>query len=438
MRFWKFAIAACVAAWLAGCGGGGGGNGDAGGSGSGSSTPSSAGSWLTFSPSRVDLTMLPGTSTPIIIDAVSSRTIAEPINVAIIDAKGVIVAKSVGITPMSALRYSIVMFTQPALAAGVHSGSFEVRLCYDSPLTCARPVEGSPWQLPYTITVSDPASLSYQRWEEAQTTPGFLANFALSQISTTPVVVSAGFYSGVMETWTSADLGSGWRQPALPANTMPMSGAFALASDGKSIYLSGGQAVGAYGKLTGNYLNHVWKFDGTSWREQTPAAPFAGRRNHVMAKVGDTLYLGGGRNGSEFLQDLWASSDDGVTWRKISASLPAGVSSPSCALNWRGSLLLVGNQVATSADGVAWTVHAGYPPRFPQRSTQCAVLNDRLFINSTSYDFDAVSSADLQSWKIERPMGGVGNAPGMAAIDGRLLITSGDGTSQRTVYRTVP
>lgn len=445
MRRWKsaFVFAAFIAACVVGCGGGGGGGGggssDPDGAGSNPVAPvNAAGAWLTFSPSKLDVTMLPGTSTPFSIEATSSRTIAEPINLAIIDSKGVITATSGSVTSLSALKYFAAMSTNPALAPGVHTGSFEVRVCYDAPLTCARPVEGSPWQVPYAITVVDPAALSYQRWEAAQTTPGFLDNFALSYIGSTPVVVTAGFYTGVMETWVTADLGSTWANRAPATNPSPLAAGFALASDGVGLYLAGGQSVATYGKLQPQYLSQVWKFDGTNWQQRTAAAPFTGRRNHVMAKVGGALYVTGGRNASGTFRDLWTSLDDGINWTKVADTLPTAIGTPSCALNWQGSLLVVGDAVATSGDGVNWAVHGGYPTGFPKGSTQCAVLNGRLFINANNYNFYAVSSADLESWKLERPMSSAFSVPGMVAISGRLLITSGGGSSQRTTYRTVP
>ena len=440
MRFWiSLACAATVTAGLAGCGGGGGGGGGAGfapvNGGNGGST---SGSWLSFSPSTVDLSVFPNTSTPFAVTATSTRTIAEPINVAIIDSKGVITPNA-KVTMASALSYVASMSTNPNLAPGTYTGNFEVRLCYDAPLTCARPVEGSPWQLPYKIRVIDPASLSYRQWEAAQTTPGFLDNFALAERNGQPVVVTAGFYTQVMETWVTADVGNSWTKVATNSPT-PLRRFFALAGDGNAVYMTGGQTITA---PAGQFQNDVWKFDGTTWVKAAAGVPYPARDKHVMAKVGSTLFVVGGRNAANtLLRDVWASYDDGIQWVQVSAALPVAVGVPTCALNWQNTLLVIGEKVATSSDGANWTVHPGTPSTFPRYSTQCAVMNGKLFVNSTdvtNISRDVASTADLVNWQIEPPLGfRSGYAPGMVAIGGRLVITTGQGSSQRTTFRTVP
>ncbi|MEO6281114.1 hypothetical protein [Roseateles sp.] len=455
----RLASATALAAALASCGGGGGSGGttqNGGGSTNSGSTNNPAGAWLSFSPATVDMDVFSNMSTWFSVTATSAKTISDPINVAIIDSKGVITAKGTTVTAQSSLRYSASMNTDPALAPGVHTGSFEVRLCYDTPLTCARPVDGSPWQLPYTIRVIDPAAQSYQSWEVAQTTPGFLDNFALSYQSGKPIVVTAGFYTHVMETWTSADIGSTWTKVTTPAAPAPLARSFALASDDTAVYLSGGQGLPTSGPATpnGQYASGVWKFDCANWKLRTATAAYAGRENHVMVKVGASLFVAGGSNAGGILRDLWRSNDDGATWSKVVDTLPAALGNPTCGLNWQGSLLLAGDAVATSPDGVNWTVHGGYPAGFPKGSVQCAVMGGRLFLVAPLFHTDfmaagagndgmhgsTVSSADLRAWKAERAPGQNLNnsAPGMAAVSGRLVVSGGQGTSQRTVFRTVP
>ncbi|MGJ7504390.1 hypothetical protein ACSFBF_28815 [Variovorax sp. ZT5P49] len=432
---------------IASCGGGGGGGGGGGFPGlvtppptGGTPPPSNpAGAWLTFNPSPVELTLFPNTPKTFSVVATSTKVISAPVYVGIIEPKGVI---TTNIKISSAgLQYTATMNTNPALAPGVHTGNFEVRVCYDAnPLVCSQPVEGSPWQLPYKFTVIDPASLHYSGWEAAQTTPGFLDNFALSYRGGAPFVVTAGFYTNVMETWTSGDIGSTWTKVTTAQVPTPLTKGFALASDDSAIYLSGGQLSGSSA-----YQNQVWKFDGTDWSQKTAAAEFPGRANHVMAKVGNALYVVAGRTTAGDVRNVWRSDNDGVNWTQVSQGLPAALGNPTCALNWQGSLLLVGDQVATSADGATFTMASGFPSTFPKGSTQCAVLNGRLFISPTSTFSDngsgksAVSTTDLANWQLERSrLTTMGDAPGMAAINSRLVVTTGQGSSQRTTYRTVP
>lgn len=442
------ALTSCAAAlMLVACGGGGGG----GGGGAfpiinppPSTSTNSAGSWLTFKPASVDLTVFPKTSTPFSVAAVSSRNIAQTVNVAVIDTKGVI-APNVKISN-SWSQYVASMNTNPDLAPGTYTGNFEVRVCYDAdPLVCAQPVEGSPWQLPYKIRVLGPADLSYTRWEEVQTTPGFLDKLythtlALSVHGGKPFTTFANGSTGVMETYLSPDLGSQWSQQAIPGPT-PSTMHFALASDGVAVYLSAGlNFIGNYA-----YQSHVWKFDGVAWQRQTPGAAFGGRERHVMAKVGATLFVAGGSNGGiNAFRDVWASTDDGVTWSKRIDNLPAALGVVTCALNWRGSLLLIGDAVATSPDGVQWTVHSGYPATFPKGSTQCAVLDDKLIIVGNGQIMEgrtaqSMSTTDLVNWNLELSRSRLNEieVPNLIAVDGRLLAFSGQSTTKLTLNRTV-
>lgn len=426
---------------IASCGGGGGGGGGGGfpvlPGGVAPPPVNTAGAWLTFNPSPVELTLFPNTPKTFSVTATSTKIISSPVSVAIIDTKGVITT-NVKITS-SGLQYVATMTTNGSLAAGPHTGNFEVRVCYDAnPLTCSQPVEGSPWQLPYKFTVIDPATLHYSGWEAAQKTPEFQTNFVLSYLGGKPVV--AGPVSGSeFGVWRSDDIGSNWAR--VTTASAPTSVArFALASDDNAIYLSGGQTL-----LTTTYTNQVWKFDGTNWLSLTSAAEFPARMNHVMAKVGSTLYVVGGSTVDGDMRNVWKSTDDGVHWVKVADGLPAAIGKPTCALNWQGSLLLVGDQVATSADGVNWTLASGYPATFPKGSTQCAVLNNRLFVSPTfeagigKPAQNAVSTTDLANWQLEHTRFSTpGDAPGMAAVSGRLVVTTGQGSSERTTYRTLP
>ncbi len=137
-----------AALFMAGCGGGGGGGG-----GGDSTPPPSASYKLTFTPSTLTATVTGGSSVVLNVDAQLDRTIADTVNVAIIDTRGVI-TPNVTLTPLSQTAYRATLFTAPSLAIGNHTGSLEVRICRDVPTICASPIPGSPWQLPYNLTVT--------------------------------------------------------------------------------------------------------------------------------------------------------------------------------------------------------------------------------------------------------------------------------------------
>jgi hypothetical protein len=52
--------------------------------------------------------------------------------------------------------FHTMLHSNPALGPGRYQGSIEYRACYDATDVCAQPVEGSPWKLPYDLTVVEP------------------------------------------------------------------------------------------------------------------------------------------------------------------------------------------------------------------------------------------------------------------------------------------
>jgi Carbohydrate binding domain len=136
---------AIVGLVLTACGGGGGGAGD--------------GSWLTFAPSSISATSYTGEpALTITVVATSSKTISEPLQAGLVfDRADVFDAGSTLISAVNSMQYSARFHTQAALATGVYSGTLEVRLCRDAPITCSDPYPGSPWHVPYQVTVAAPS-----------------------------------------------------------------------------------------------------------------------------------------------------------------------------------------------------------------------------------------------------------------------------------------
>lgn len=427
------------AAGLTGCGGGGGGGSAS--AGNGGVVSNGDGSWLQFTTDGDDVTVFPGATGSFGVQATSSKTIAETLNAVITDKSGN-VDPNISLTAMpGGYTYSALIKTKAGLAPGVHTGTLEVVLCYDAPTKCSRPVEGSPWQVPYKITVMAPGDLHYRYWTPVNQNQPFTGGMDIGSIGSTLVVPSMGsdFTNGVhtlvSETWLSRNDGVTWESLAAPGPTVPTI-AYALAGDGTALYLSGG----INGAVSGSGdTNAVWKFTGTQWQQKTAAAEFSPRSRHVMVKFGASLYLMGGASNKQPLNDVWTSSDDGAHWTQLPA-LPKAMGTPTCAVNWRGSMVLIGDTVMTSGDGRNWAEHKVASTKFPFRSMQCGVLNDRLFVNPTDgYSGNAYSTADLQKWQPEvgRP-GNPFNVAGMPTVNGHLFSLTGEDTSQRTVYRTEP
>ena len=144
MQFLKYsaALASCVLL-LSACGGGGGGGGAAG----------ADQGWLTFTPNPVNVAANQGQSTWFTINAKSSRTITQVFNIGIVEPSGM-VTTDVSLAPVSQYEYNATLRTSPTMGAGSHSGRLEVRLCEDDPKVCNKPISGSPWFIPMTLTVN--------------------------------------------------------------------------------------------------------------------------------------------------------------------------------------------------------------------------------------------------------------------------------------------
>ena len=74
------------------------------------------------------------------------------VNLGIVDVNGVASPGSVTVTPQGSGSYRIILSTSESLAAGSYSGNLQLRACRDSVATCAQPLKGSPWQLPYSLS----------------------------------------------------------------------------------------------------------------------------------------------------------------------------------------------------------------------------------------------------------------------------------------------
>lgn len=156
-KFLCIMVSALAAVTFSGCGGGGGGGSAGTGPGNISQPPSS--SWLQFTPSALELTAYEGRPLEFSVTARSSKTIAQAFNVGVVESTGLISTK-VDLQKISDLEYQVTLRTADKLAAGTYKSKLEVRLCVDTPTTCAQPIEGSPWSLPISVTVKPATNLT--------------------------------------------------------------------------------------------------------------------------------------------------------------------------------------------------------------------------------------------------------------------------------------
>ena len=134
------------------------------------------------------------------------------------------------------------------------------------------------------------------------------------------IYLIGGFGNDLLnDVWKSTD-GQSWTR-VLTDTKSPPSTQFSRRFGHEAVVL--GNALYLIGGLDGrNRLNDVWKStDGKSWtREDTPSPPstqFSRRNSHAAVALNNALYLIGGYDGTNLLNDVWKSSDAGASWNRI-------------------------------------------------------------------------------------------------------------------------
>jgi outer membrane protein assembly factor BamB len=288
------ALAACG---LSACGGGGSGG-----------SVGADNSWLSFTPGSIDVTTYPGESQTITIRAKSSKTIAEKINIGIIDAKGVL-ATDTSVSAISNTEYAATLRTSSALAAGTYTGSVEVRICLDDPIVCQKPYSGSPWQLPYKIVVNNGTDLKpLSVWPQVPAWSTYQGNashtglvpattdaaafsrrwlWANTAASSTAAVSSVAVDSGVVFAVTGTRFGSDWTLWAISENTGSVLWKYAFGS-----LFNVNPPAAANGKVfvtsTGHQDTFFWVFDQQSGALLTKQARSSQWENYLAPTVHGT------------------------------------------------------------------------------------------------------------------------------------------------------
>lgn len=112
---------------------------------------------LELTPSILNLSAYQGESVSATVSAYAARDFAGVVNVQVKDLDGGFMP-NIAVRAFSQRMYSATLQTAATLGAGVRSGTVNISLCKDDPLTCAQPHAGSPWKLPYSINVRPFAS----------------------------------------------------------------------------------------------------------------------------------------------------------------------------------------------------------------------------------------------------------------------------------------
>jgi type II secretory pathway component GspD/PulD (secretin) len=166
------------------------------------------------------------------------------------------------------------------------------------------------------------------------------------------------------DVWRSTDKGVTWMQQTAAASWSERYGHSSVALPDGSIVLMGGGSSG------GSLMNDVWRStdNGVTWTQQTTATSWSERKFHISVALpdGSIVLMGGYSLFNSRTNDVWRSSNNGVTWTQQTAAASwVGRDSHTAVTLPDGSIVLMGgfdgesamlNDVWRSTDnGVTWT-----------------------------------------------------------------------------------
>lgn len=330
-------------ATLAACGGGGGGSTPTSNS-SGSSDPvpvnSAEGSWLSFSPASIDVVQYQGDTRPEIkITATSSKVIDGVFNVAIIDSKGVL-QPGFWLGRPTPMQYTVGVYTAENLAVGTYATYLEVRMCRDDAKVCNTPVPGSPWYVPFKVTVKAGFNLTPLRvlpqlssWNET-----------IGRATNTSYVPASFDVAAFSRRWSLAASIYGWTDlyDAVPALTHDNGLVFV------TLNTSGLSELAAINEDTGSY---AWrsKVEGGGFTQ--PAA--SNGRVYVTSVVGTPLWTLDQKTGGLVSKVNVSSPTGGI----LGFQAPIVVGQDLFATNAPSSGGIALGKIAGASNSLAWNVN---------------------------------------------------------------------------------
>ena len=182
-----------------------------------------------------------------------------------------------------------------------------------------------------------------------------------------------------------------WSQVAAAAQWSPRDGEQINSFNGK-LWMMGGYTGG--GSYIGN--NDVWSSSngGVTWTQVTAHAPWSARAQFQSVVFNNKLWVMGGTPGAgwtSYLNDVWSSSD-GVSWTEATAHAPWSVRSDFQAVVFNNKIWVIGgsalgsngyegsNDVWSSSDGVNWTEATANAPWSPRGGFQSVAFNNKLWV----------------------------------------------------------
>lgn len=176
-------------------------------------------------------------------------------------------------------------------------------------------------------------------------------------------------YSETNDVWRSTDQGTTWTLMNASAGWPARDGQACVVTPDGSIVLMGGRNVTIGGPLFGIYFNDVWRSSdkGITWTLLNASAGWSARWGHSSVVTPDgSIVLLAGEDGSE-RNDVWRSTDTGITWALVNTSASwYNRSGQSSVVLPDGSIVLMGGDTLpnigelhdvwrSTDDGATWT-----------------------------------------------------------------------------------
>lgn len=200
------------------------------------------------------------------------------------------------------------------------------------------------------------------------------------------------------EVWSSAD-GISWVQNSANLSGAGTHGGVQLITHNGLLYAFLGSTAAAV---------QVWSSpDGAIWTSVNGGVAGIGNRTgFVIYSLNGNLYLASGLNGAGPLQnDVWRSTDNGVTWTQITAAAAFAIRHYAQAWVYNSKLWIAGgyaainstpsNDVYSSIDGITWTLVTAAAGWAARAAAGTAVHNGTMYIGSGISTAVAVASTNF-------------------------------------------